>query len=484
MSLLSFQIIIAFLFLGFENSFLNGFILPQHFYTKNFPYFLGNSYKFGRSHLPYLESHNVVNSELLGILNERSHNKIKDTLAIPDKYGLQSKISSGLYAVLPLGNRVFERLKRIIRVEMAKLNAVELTFPILQPELILEDKLKSFGSELFSLKDRDKQKYYLSPSCEDLSCILIKKENFPLSKSYLPIILYQINAKFRDELRVSESFCRSKEFLMFDAYSFHSNKNCSSVYYTLFLESFKNMLDLMKLKYRVEERSEDGVESHELRVVLGGPNSENDTDSDTLEVAHLFKFDTSYSQKNDLRYETTDRLREDVYMNSYGIGLNRLLTALVKNFSNEVGLKFPQVVAPYDLTIISCNQETDELSSLLKRGLIRKGLSVLLDDRDETIKKKVLDSKRIGIPHMILLSPKFQRMKPNKIHMELWEEINKNSRISNYYNLNQSPESLIYKKDTVNLSNYMDTAVEYHPILSENSYIIKLRDLLKLLNVS
>ncbi|UKK02374.2 proline--tRNA ligase [Theileria orientalis] len=367
---------------------------------------------------------------------------------------------------------------------MAKLNAVELTFPILQPELILEDKLNSFGSELFTLKDRDKQKYYLSPSCEDLSCVVIKKENSPLSKSCLPIIVYQINSKFRDELRVSESFCRSKEFLMFDAYSFHSNENCSSVYYTLLLESFKNMLDLMKLKYKVEERSEEGVESHEIRAVLGDPNSESDSDSETLEVAHLFKFGTSYSQKHDLRYETTDRLREDIYMNSYGIGLNRLLTALVKNFSDEVGLKFPQVVAPYDLTIISCNQETDELSTLLKRGLIRKGLSVLLDDRDETIKKKVLDSKRIGIPHMILLSPKFQRMKPNKINKELWEEINKNSRISNYYNLNQSPENLIYKKDTVNLSNYMDTAVEYHPISSVNSYIIKLRDLLSLLNVS
>ncbi|UKJ90081.1 proline--tRNA ligase [Theileria orientalis] len=367
---------------------------------------------------------------------------------------------------------------------MAKLNAVELTFPILQPELVLEDKLKSFGSELFTLKDRDKQKYYLSPSCEDLSCVVIKKENNPLSKSCLPIIVYQINSKFRDELRVSESFCRSKEFLMFDAYSFHSDKNCSSVYYTLLLESFKNILDLMKLKYRVEERSEDGVESHEIRAVLGDLDSQNDSDSGTLEVAHLFKFGTSYSQKHDLRYETRDRFREDVYMNSYGIGLNRLLTALVKNFSDDVGLKFPQVVAPYDLTIISCNQETDELSNLLKRGLIRKGLSVLLDDRDEIIKKKVLDSKRVGIPHMILLSPKFQRMKPNKINTELWEEINKNSRISNYYNLNQSPESLIYKKDTVNISNYMDTTVEYHPISSVNSYIIKLRDLLSLLNVS
>uniref|UniRef100_A0A3B0MXA1 Prolyl-t-RNA synthase, putative n=1 Tax=Theileria annulata TaxID=5874 RepID=A0A3B0MXA1_THEAN len=449
------------------------YIIDIHGYKYTNLYTHFNYYVKGNNNFP-LKSH--VNSELLGILNRRS-NTFNTNLILTDKLPISSKLSSGIYTTLPLGHRIINRISNIFNVELYKLGAVQLSFPLLNPDNVVSNTGNTVGdSELFKVSRNGSLEYRLSGTCEDLCNVVLKNELTPLSKLQLPVLLYQINTKFRDELRVNEGKVRLREFLMLDLYSLHSSEQCSDSTYSLVLECFVNILRLLGLQFTTLNCNRNNIFSHELRVQHS--NNQDQNSNTELEVGHLFKFGTRYSDTYGLEYEVSGRRREKLYMNSYGIGINRLLNVLINNYSDEFGIKLPQLVAPYDITIID---STTKDGWQISRGLMKKGLTVLYDDRNDTIKNKLLDSKRIGIPHILILGNSLNGK--NRLNKKLWESINENCKISNYYNLHRGVENIMYKNDNINLNNYSNVLMEYHPRTANSSYIINLSNFLKLLNI-
>ncbi|XBC42496.1 MAG: proline--tRNA ligase [Buchnera aphidicola (Meitanaphis elongallis)] len=208
----------------------------------------------------------------------------KDTNSISYQLMLRSGIirrsSSGIYTWLPTGLRILKNINKIIRTEINKLNALEIKMPILQPETLwnLSNRKNAYGKELFKVSDRKNNTFILGPTHEEIITHLISNE----LKSYkqLPLLLYQIQTKFRDEIRPRCGTIRSREFVMKDAYSFHTNSSSLEDTYNLMYNTYKNIFLKMKLKFHIVEadsNSMGGTKSHEFQAL-----SKNGEDSIVL----------------------------------------------------------------------------------------------------------------------------------------------------------------------------------------------------------
>lgn len=203
------------------------------------------------------------------------------------KSGMIRKLSSGLYIWLPTGIKILNKIKKIIKNEMEKINALEILTPIIQPEKLWEHsgRLDIYGQELIKFYDRRNQKFILGPTNEEVITKFIGNEIY--SHTDLPIIVYQIQIKFRDEIRPRFGVIRSREFIMKDAYSFHINQTCLEKTYNNFYQSYTNIFNKVNLKFRVingDSRSMGGSISHEFQAL-----SENGED----EI--IFSKNTSYA---------------------------------------------------------------------------------------------------------------------------------------------------------------------------------------------
>lgn len=194
--------------------------------------------------------------------------------AISHKYlikaGMIKQISAGIYTYLPLANRVLEKIKGIIREEHEKIGATELLMPILQSKEYWEEsgRWKKMGPELIRVKDRKEQEYAMSPTAEEM--IVQTVRNMVTSYKNLPINLYQIQTKFRDEIRPRLGLLRCKEFIMKDAYSFHTNQKSLDKTYNDMYMIYSNIFDKCGLKYRAVEADSGnigGSNTHEFQAL-------------------------------------------------------------------------------------------------------------------------------------------------------------------------------------------------------------------------
>ena len=194
--------------------------------------------------------------------------------AISHKYlikaGMIKQISAGIYTYLPLANRVLEKIKEIIREEHEKIGATELLMPILQSKEYWEEsgRWKKMGPELIRVKDRKEQEYAMSPTAEEM--IVQTVRNMVTSYKNLPINLYQIQTKFRDEIRPRLGLLRCKEFIMKDAYSFHTNQESLDKTYNDMYMIYSNIFDKCGLKYRAVEADSGnigGSNTHEFQAL-------------------------------------------------------------------------------------------------------------------------------------------------------------------------------------------------------------------------
>ncbi|QFQ32421.1 proline--tRNA ligase [Buchnera aphidicola (Aphis fabae)] len=224
---------------------------------------------------------------LLATLKETPHDSKIISHQLMLRSGMIRKLSSGLYIWLPTGLKVLKKINNIIINEMKKINALEICMPIIQPEKLWEKsgRLNIYGKELLQFFDRRNQKFILGPTNEEVITYLISNE----VRSYqeLPLIVYQIQTKFRDEIRPRFGIIRTREFTMKDAYSFHMNKNCLEKTYYNFYQSYINIFDQMQLQFRVvsaDSGSMGGKISHEFQAL-----------SDNGEDEIVFSKNTSYS---------------------------------------------------------------------------------------------------------------------------------------------------------------------------------------------
>ncbi len=366
--------------------------------------------------------------------------------------GFARMLMAGVYTYLPMGLRVLEKIQGIIRQEMNVCGASELLLPALHP-LELWQKTgrdKDLGQVMFQFQDRRGRKITLGPTHEEIITDLLK--NNLSSYRQLPLILYQIQAKFRDELRPRFGLIRACEFMMKDAYSFDQDQAGLDKNYQLMYEAYKRIFSRCGLKTLITEADSGvmgGKVSHEFMaaaplgedMVLFCPKCKltlafsrekigNEAGScceekeinnfcpecrvemakiNTIEVGHIFKLGTKYSQAMQANFSDSSGQVKPLVMGCYGIGVSRLISAIIEQNNDIDGIIWPEQAAPFRAIILPLdvtNQQVMRTAEGFYQELKADGLDVLFDDRDERAGVKFKDADLIGIPLSIIIGKK------------------------------------------------------------------------------
>ncbi|MFH2067846.1 MAG: proline--tRNA ligase [Candidatus Omnitrophota bacterium] len=328
--------------------------------------------------------------------------------------GMVRQLSSGIYTYLPFGLAALRNIERVIREEMNATGAVELLMPALQPTSLWKesDRYKLLGKDIvsFVFKDRHERELLLGPTHEEVIMEVVRREIN--SYKQLPLILYQIQTKFRDEMRPRFGLVRCREFLMKDAYSFDADEQGLEVSYQKMLAAYHRIFNRLGIKYKVT-----GADSG----AMGGKFSEEfvaEGACPELEIGHIFKLGTPYSEKmKGLFLDKTGQQRPYV-MGCYGIGVSRLVSAVIENNYDQSGIVWPLSVAPFHLLILPVNYAdptVKEAADRLYSAAQEKGVLVLMDDRARQAGEKFKDADLTGIPFRITIG---KNLKEGKVELK------------------------------------------------------------------
>ena len=361
--------------------------------------------------------------------------------------GLIRQVSSGIYNWLPLGKKVLQKVENIIREEMNNAGAQEILMPMVQPTSLWEEsgRIDQYGQELLVFLDRHENKFCLGPTHEEIITDLCK--NLLTSYKQLPVTLYQIQTKFRDEIRPRFGVMRSREFIMKDAYSFDLDKESLDKSYLIMKEAYIKIFNNLGLDYRVVKADSGaigGSDSEEFHVLadsgedllafsdksdyainaellielqegqdpysLDGKPSPDGKGSLKLkkgiEVGHIFKLGRKYSEVLNLRIQGED---QDIYpeMGCYGIGASRIVAASIEQNHDDKGIIWPKSLAPFEVAIVEVNPkkkvEITNRCSEIYNSFKENDIDVLWDNRDKRPGVKFTDMEVIGIPITIII---------------------------------------------------------------------------------
>jgi prolyl-tRNA synthetase len=380
--------------------------------------------------------------------------------------GMMRQEAAGIYAFLPLGLRVLKKIEQIVREEQDRSGAIELLMPTIQSaELWRESgRYDAYGKEMLRIKDRHEREMLYGPTNEEMITEIFRA----YVKSYkdLPLNLYHIQWKFRDEVRPRFGLMRGREFLMKDAYSFDldqaSAQHSYNKMFIAYLRTFARM-GLKSIPMRAESGPIGGNLSHEFIILAHTGESEvfchkdyldfqvpgadvnfddvgglqaivdkwtsqyaatsdmhdaaafgkipmdNQVSARGIEVGHIFYFGTKYSEPMKALVATGEGAETPVHMGSYGIGPSRLVAAVIEASHDEAGIIWPEPVAPFKVAILNLKQgaaETDGACEQLYRDLTAKGVEVLYHDLDERPGAKFATADLIGIPWQVLIGPR------------------------------------------------------------------------------
>ena len=362
------------------------------------------------------------------------------------KANMIKPIASGIYTWLPLGTIILKKVENIIRAELNKGGCLEIIMPLVQPKDLWDEsgRSKEYGPELLGFKDRNQRDFFLGPTHEEIITDIAKKEI--TSHKDLPKTFYQIQNKFRDEIRPRFGVMRAREFLMKDAYSFSLDEDSMHDIYSNMKKIYKNIFDLIGLDYKIvsaDSGSIGGDKSEEFHVLA---NSGEDTlafsnesdfainielldekDPDKIEgmnspdgkgklslkkgieVGHIFELGTKYSKAMNLKVQKDNKL-QDVFMGCYGIGVSRIVAAAIEQNFDDEGIIFPKAISPFNCYIVSINPKSNkDLSKKIDKiysKLIKCGIEVFLDDRDLNPGIKFRDANLMGVPFQLVVSDK------------------------------------------------------------------------------
>ena len=356
--------------------------------------------------------------------------------------GFVYKEMAGVYSLLPLGLRVLENIKQIIREELNEIGGQELKLTTLQQKEVWEktDRWRNDLDEGIWFKTRMNNGTELGLAFTHEEALTNIMRNFIHSYKELPVYAYQFQTKFRNELRAKAGLLRGREFLMKDLYDFSLNKEEHEAFYEKMKGVYKNIFKRIGIgdktfltisnggtfsKYSFEFQTicESGEDSIVFDKEKGlSINKDDYTDevladfglnkdeysfeeAKSIEVGDIYNLGTKYSEALGLTYKDEEGKEIPVYMGSYGIGITRVLATVVELFSTENAITWPKSVSPYDVHVLSLDSEGEvfEASEKLYTELQQKGLSVLLDDRNARPGEKFADADLIGIPHRIVI---------------------------------------------------------------------------------
>jgi prolyl-tRNA synthetase len=326
--------------------------------------------------------------------------------------GLVRMLMAGAYSYLPLGLRVLGNIENIVRQEMNSCGAVELLLPALQPLELWQRSGRDtvIGEVMIKFTDRRGRSVCLGPTHEEVITELVKAH--VSSYKQLPLVLYQIQTKFRDELRPRFGLVRACEFVMKDAYSFDQDeagldKNYQAMH-AAYLRIFKRCgLDIVTTE--ADSGVMGGKVSHEFMVPAKDGEDVITVDGNkvnAIEVGHIFKLGTKYSAALGANFLDAQGQLKPVIMGCYGIGVSRLISGVIEQNNDKDGIIWPLEIAPYKVMILvldAGDKKIMELASVVYQELEKKGIEPLLDDRDERPGVKFKDADLLGIPLQVIV---------------------------------------------------------------------------------
>src|SRR3989344_1642349 len=374
-------------------------------------------------------------SKLFGkTIKEISKEETSINAKLLTRAGFIRKEVAGVYNFLPLGLRVLNKIAQIVREEMNKAGGQELSLSALQNKENWDktSRWESFDA-LFKLTSKFEKEYALGPTHEEVLVPLVSE--FVSSYRDLPIYAYQIQNKFRDEARAKAGLLRGREFLMKDLYSFHLDEKDLMEYYEKMKKVYTNTFKRLELS-SIETKASGGTFSdfsHEYQVICesgedeiiycpGGDFSENVEiakvsegkqcdlghgplkKAKTIEVGNIFLLKDKFSRVFNLVYKDKNGKDKFVQMGCYGIGISRVMGAIVEVHHDERGIVWPDAVTPYDVHLIILENAKKEADKIYKE-LEKAGIDVLYDDREESSAgEKFADADLIGIPVRLVAS--------------------------------------------------------------------------------
>ena len=417
------------------------------------------------------------------------------------RVGMIRQSSAGIYSWLPLGFKVMKKIENIVREEQDRIGVQELLMPTIQSSEIWKEsgRYDDYGEEMLRIKDRQNREMLYGPTNEELITEIFRSS----IKSYksLPQLLYHIQWKFRDELRPRFGIMRCREFYMKDAYSFDINDEEAvfsyNKFYLSYLRTFKR-LDLSAIPMAADTGPIGGNLSHEFIILAETGESKIFTDkrifevnsegyklekksledlrkkfeayysvtdekynksefeknvskehrltTKGIEVGHIFYFGDKYSKPLNATVDLQEGKKDFVKMGSYGIGVSRLVGAIIEakyNDKDEI-MKWPLAVSPYDIAIIPLvtkneNSNLEKANSIYK-FLKEKKIDAILDDTEENFSSKLKKFNLIGIPYQIIIGKKSEG------DLLEFKEIGKDSQ---YLSLSQITDLIIKQKNKI-----------------------------------
>ena len=347
--------------------------------------------------------------------------------------GFIKQVAAGVYTYLPLAKRSLHHIETIIREELNAIDGNELLMPALQPKELWDEtgRWSVYGSELMRLTDRNSREFALGPTHEEVITDVVR--DYLNSYKKLPLTVYQIQTKFRDEARPRFGLMRGREFIMKDAYSFHANQESLDKTYDKFVQAYTNIFNRCGLKFRMGEADsgqiggsqsaefmalaevgEDtivysttgsfaaNIEVADLPVGAPSPDGVGVVDhAKGIEVGHVFKLGTKYSESMNAVFLDENQKKQPIIMGCYGIGVSRVMMAVIEQNNDENGMIWPKSIAPFDIHVIPVDvKKAEQLDAATKiyEDLKAVGFEVLLDDRKERAGVKFSDADLIGLP--------------------------------------------------------------------------------------
>ncbi len=372
--------------------------------------------------------------------------------------GMIQQAAAGIYNWLPLGFRVLKKVEQICREEMERAGAIEILMPTIQPASWWKEsgRYEAYGKEMLRIRDRHDREMLYGPTNEENVVDIFRRH----VKSYrqLPLNLFHIQWKFRDEIRPRFGVMRGREFLMKDAYSFDYDyegaKRSYEAMFVAYLRTFKRM-GLVAIPMIAESGPIGGNMSHEFQILASTGESvvyydaafeEIDFSGDEIDVArltslyaaveerhdpascpvpperlkkargievgHIFYFGTKYSKPMNATVMGPDGREVPVEMGSYGIGVSRLVGAIIEAHHDDKGIIWPESVAPFRVALIglrlddeACRRMAEDLYARLQQA----GIEVLYDDTDERPGAKFATMELVGIPWQVVVGPRSVR---------------------------------------------------------------------------
>jgi prolyl-tRNA synthetase len=380
--------------------------------------------------------------------------------------GMTRQQSAGIYSWLPLGLRVLNKVNAIVREEQNRSGAVELLMPVIQSADLWREsgRYDAYGKEMLRIADRHEREMLFGPTNEEMITDIFR--GYVRSYKDLPMNLYHIQWKFRDEVRPRFGVMRSREFLMKDAYSFDTDEAGARHAYNKMFAAYLRTFDRMGLKsipMRADTGPIGGDLSHEFIILASTGESEvfchgdyldfsvppADTDFDDIkglqatvdkwtslyaatsemhdaaafnaipeakrvsargiEVGHIFYFGTKYSASMGAKVTGPDGVDRPVHMGSYGIGPSRVVASVIEASHDEAGIIWPEAIAPFHVALLNLrvgDAAVDAACGQLYAALEQAGFEVLYDDRDERPGAKFATADLIGLPYQVIVGPK------------------------------------------------------------------------------